>query len=200
MGKWSSEHLNTTYCISLKEKQEKYSLVAKSPMLRARAWHGTSTLLDLYIYAVGGYNTSEATLCYCERYSVAGDRWQAIPSLIKGRWGLSVTLFNARVLYCFFGMKERRPLTDIEAFDCLDEEQGWRQVYSSQDRPKLTRRCHATMQVSNTAVLIFGGDPGGTSADQSLCYDTEKRSVECSRNGGGPVSYTHLTLPTICSV
>jgi len=177
MGASGTEHFSSVYCISLKPKLKEQMMVEKASMLHARAWHGIGLLLDNSIYAIGGYNDKERTLRACEKYSIEIDRWRAIPFLSNCRWGLSVTIFNARTMYCFFGINEKTALTDIESFDCLDEERGWEEVYNPRKDQEYVRRCHAAIQVSNTDILIFGGDSGGISTEGQLYYNTSKGNI-----------------------
>jgi len=181
-GKWDSEYFATTYSIPLLGRLVNEYLDMKAPMKFARAWHGVTELQSSYIYAIGGYNSIQGTLGSCEKYIVKNDKWVPIPSLQKKRWGLSITLFNERLIYGFFGAANKRLLNTIEVFDCLDEEKGWVLIPNKNYRSAFFQRCQRSFQSSNTEIIIFGGDEGNKAVKGYLTYKVKENIIQSTDN------------------
>ena len=182
IGKWDLGYFNTTYVFSSAGGLSSTALLPRANLNVARAWHGAITVLDFHIYVVGGYNSQTGTLASCERYVIDRDKWVKIPSLLKRRWGLSVTSFNERMIYTFFGVNDKALSTAIEVFDTCGEEMGWTIVYDPDKLSPHLRRCHASFQNSNTEMLIFGGDSGQQLQSKCLLYSTKNCGITYTSN------------------
>ena len=180
LGKWNSDHLSTNYLFPLVGGLS--SLIPKASMNTCRAWHGIIAFNNQYLYVVGGYNNTDGTLNSCEKYSIEKDKWLKVSPLRKKRWGLSVTLYNNRFIYAFFGVDGRALSTYVESFDCLDEESEWNLLSISDKTSSYARRCHASFQSSNTEILIFGGDSGQQLVAKCLGYNVRKGEMKFAAN------------------
>lgn len=175
-GRWNSPHVNTTYSVTLNFSPGRAVVLSKASMASARAWHGALALKDLWIYAIGGYNNKEEALNQCEKYMIKNDKWIRIPALNKPRWGMSLTLFNDRLIYAFFGVDSRSLSYSIEVMDCLDEERGWK-IRDFEGNTHYRRHSHVSFQLSNTEIYIFGGNTGANPASKCLIYNLEHKKI-----------------------
>lgn len=177
-GGWELEHYTTTYLYYSLDDNAKNSLIQKATLKEARAWHSVFTVLDSYIYAVGGYNNISGTLNSCERYEVKRDKWTIIPPLLCKRWSASLTCFNERFLYVFYGMTQKILCKSIEKLDLLETDMGWVLIYEPEIGIERARRRHASFQVSSKEILVFGGDTGKQMEKISLLFNTHKESIK----------------------
>ncbi|MDR3562333.1 MAG: kelch repeat-containing protein, partial [Negativicutes bacterium] len=106
------------------------------------------------IYIIGGY-TSSAILGKCDRYSVATNKWHALPSLKVPRVALGACAVNSRLIYTFNGWDGDSSVSTVEKFDALDEDGGWKNVILSHGCWGINARV-AAAQISADKILVFG--------------------------------------------
>jgi len=196
-------------------------------MITARAYHTATLLGSGEVLVVGGVGTT--TLSFCELYDPSTGKWFNAASTTYARIQHATTLLNSGKVLVTGGSAYRSSVRPAEIYDPVANTWTvTRSLVTSRMQHTSTLLGDGTVLIAGGVVVgcsRFGCSSTPTAASETYDESTGKFTATGSLNsarylhttsllgtgkvlaaGGGnffrayTVSYTHLTLPTICSV
>eukprot|EP00826_Nyctotherus_ovalis_P049682 TRINITY_DN6020_c0_g2_i4.p2 TRINITY_DN6020_c0_g2~~TRINITY_DN6020_c0_g2_i4.p2 ORF type:complete len:169 (+),score=31.44 TRINITY_DN6020_c0_g2_i4:401-907(+) len=168
-------------------------------MRSARYGHRAEAISANELIVMGG-NGEAATLGVCEEYSIIDNEWREMPALNKPRYWHASAFINERLLYVIGGCNTDK---EIEVLD-ISEKKAWIFVPILTNELKYDNSMVA-FPISKTEIMILCGN----GSCEAGIFNIKENTIKVCENTLRPdnyyynpasVSYTHLTLPTICSV
>ena len=159
------------YEVNLKSKE----LLQKAFMLLKKNRHSLCKS-NKNIYSIGGTNLQSTYFPNCETYSVAKDKWTALPNLQEGRHVCAAFVFNDSQIFACAGCNGP-VMKSTERIYLSDSSSKWEYVNIENFQP--VRWSFHGIQISNSEAILFGGYDGyGNCPVEALILKIGK-SIEC---------------------
>eukprot|EP00826_Nyctotherus_ovalis_P046179 TRINITY_DN5188_c0_g2_i4.p1 TRINITY_DN5188_c0_g2~~TRINITY_DN5188_c0_g2_i4.p1 ORF type:complete len:495 (-),score=79.64 TRINITY_DN5188_c0_g2_i4:88-1497(-) len=155
--------------------EDTQSVVTKEPMKYAKCGHKAEPISSAEFVTIGG-SDGNSSIAYCEKYSVAKNKWELLPSLNRARRFPATSFIKNKLLYAIGGIDSNNEIEMLE----INEWQNWVTIKLASDKLEFDDG-PAAFPISPNEIMILCGNDTTTTAIFNLTYNTVRKCTPSAK-------------------